>query len=107
MVVKQGWLKKSPTERGGEKKIGNIQKRWFVLCRGYIEYWTDPGKTTLKGTIELLAATEVDSCGHTNPRSFFLRNGYVVGPCVVVVVVIVVIVLVVVVGVAGDVAVVV
>ena len=84
MVLKQGWLRKSPTKREGVQQLGSRQRRWFVLYRSFLEYWTDPTKTNRKGTIELLPTTEVDVCdshhqssmpGIRPPHTFFLRNG--------------------------------
>ena len=79
MVIKQGWLKKSPTKRDGVQQLGSKHNRWFVLYRSLLEYWTDPTKTTRKGAIELLPSTVVDFVDeHSDSRglhSFFIRNG--------------------------------
>lgn len=82
MVIKQGWLKKSPTKRDGVQQLGNKHNRWFVLYRSFLEYWTDPTKTTRKGAIELLPSTVVDlvdtnsdSSASRSLYSFFIRNG--------------------------------
>jgi hypothetical protein len=77
MVIKQGWLKKSPTKRDGQQPMGNRKRRWFVLRRANLEYWTDPTKTKLKGTLELLATTDVRLSGPSSPLSLVLSNGCV------------------------------
>ena len=46
-VVKEGWLLK----RGGKRK--NWKKRWFVLSKLLIFYYTDPDRGCNKGTIVL------------------------------------------------------
>ena len=76
LVIKQGWLRKSPTRRGGVSKLGNRQRRWFVLYPSYLEYWTDANKTLRKGTIELTPATEVEPLASME-SSFFVSTGCV------------------------------
>ena len=83
-VVKQGWLKKSPTQRDGARPTGSQQNRWFVLGGSCLEYWADAGKTARKGAVELLPTTEVGRCeasstgkpgGGSEPFTFYIRNG--------------------------------
>ncbi len=82
-IVKQGWLKKSPTQRDGARPTGGQHNRWFVLGGSCLEYWVDAGKSVRKGAIELLPSTEVGRCeassskpgGGSEPFTFFVRNG--------------------------------
>ena len=82
-VIRRGWLKKSPTRRDGVQQAGRVHDRWFVLFPSFLEYWTGTtGIDKVKGTIDLLPSTEVDTCRSDIPGAaaaawFYIRNGCV------------------------------